>query len=113
MSFQENKKGRSQCRCSDVFCSHAFHPKAVNTVLYRAGLLARSRLITFPFAPGEQWSLNQQRKTQAVLRKAYSYGDSAGLTPDFPFNPAPAGTKYAANVGAVRGIAKSKHFKSF
>jgi hypothetical protein len=28
----------------------------------------------------------------------YSYGDSAGFSPDFPFNPTNAGTKFAANV---------------
>jgi hypothetical protein len=28
----------------------------------------------------------------------YSYGDSAGFSPDFPFNPAGAGTKSATNV---------------
>ncbi len=30
----------------------------------------------------------------------YSYGDSAGFTPDFPFNPECSGTKFAANVGS-------------
>jgi|GEM_PF-3659097 len=42
---------------------------------------------------------NYSRLTFDVSRlKAYSYGDSAGFTPDFPFNPEPSGTKYAANV---------------
>ena len=34
----------------------------------------------------------------SLSKKAYSYGDSAGFTPDFPFNPAIAGTNYVANV---------------
>jgi len=36
----------------------------------------------------------------AVFNDTYSYGDSAGITPDFPFNPVMAGTNYAANVMA-------------
>ena len=31
---------------------------------------------------------------------AYSYGDSAGITPDFPFNPPPGGTKTGTNLQA-------------
>lgn len=50
-----------------------------------AGLLAR---IFFEHLPAEwfqQWlSLMVHSKINAP---AYSYGDSAGLTPDFPFNP--------------------------
>jgi hypothetical protein len=36
----------------------------------------------------------------------YSYGDSAGFAPDFPFNTARAVTKYAAKVKEGNGMAK-------
>jgi hypothetical protein len=38
--------------------------------------------------------------SQLIARnhRAYSYGDSAGFTPDFPFNPEHSGTNYGAKV---------------
>lgn len=33
----------------------------------------------------------------------YSYGDSAGFAPDFPFNDAVASTKYAAKMVVANG----------
>jgi hypothetical protein len=37
-------------------------------------------------------------KIGQFVRRAYSYGDSAGFTPDFPFKDAIASTKIAANL---------------
>lgn len=37
-------------------------------------------------------------KRETFHEKAYSYGDSAGITPDFPFNGAHAPTNHDANV---------------
>ena len=39
--------------------------------------------------------------------RAYSYGDSAGFTPDFPFNPERSGTIYSAKV--ADGVLKSQN----
>jgi len=41
----------------------------------------------------------QQRGSYYCALKAYSYGDSAGFAPDFPFNGAEAPTNNGANVG--------------
>ena len=40
--------------------------------------------------------------------QAYSYGDSAGITPDFPFNPILLGTNYATNVAVGKMNYKNK-----
>jgi len=67
-----------------------------------AGLLARSPLNTFPlmkYTLFQQWYedstvVNRQPSVASFLtiivsrltHRTYSYGDSAGLSPDFPFN---------------------------
>jgi len=38
---------------------------------------------------------------------AYSYGDSAGFTPDFPFNPPLGETKVGTKIGNGDNISKS------
>jgi hypothetical protein len=63
-----------------------------------AGLLACLVSDTFPSLIG-QWYVD---RTVANLfdfhERAYSYGDSAGIKPDFPFNPPPGGTKIPTKV---------------
>jgi hypothetical protein len=47
-----------------------------------------SRLLNFPSHSFlEQWL--QLFKSSPTKRRDYSYGDSAGITPDFPFNHLP------------------------
>jgi hypothetical protein len=79
---------------------HAFRPKALNREINLAGLLAYA-ISGRPSHPtiGGQW-LEVCRR---LLIGIYSYGDSAGLTPDFPFNEPPDGgsTKFEANVGSL------------
>jgi hypothetical protein len=41
---------------------------------------------TFPFSGSKQW-LELETVLCPGQSKFYSYGDSAGITPDFPFNP--------------------------
>ena len=41
-----------------------------------------------------QWS----EELPVILDSTYSYGDSAGITPDFPFNDVEASTKIAVKV---------------
>jgi hypothetical protein len=53
-----------------------------------AGLLARLHLNTFPFKYSGMKILMLSNDDLYLARKAYSYGDSAGFTPDFPFNGA-------------------------
>jgi hypothetical protein len=45
-----------------------------------AGLLAYSLFVAFP-------SLLKQWLEERTVDRDYSYGDSAGFKPDFPFNP--------------------------
>jgi hypothetical protein len=45
------------------------------------------------------------------LTKPYSYGDSAGFTPDFPFNGALAPTKYSAKMIMENGNTKKENPK--
>lgn len=79
---------------------HAFRPKALNCEIDLAGLLAYA-ISGRPSHPtiGGQW-LEVCRR---LLIGIYSYGDSAGLAPDFPFNDPPDGgpTKFEANVGSL------------
>jgi hypothetical protein len=73
-----------------------------------AGLLACSLLKYLPITNiARQWfeesaEVKMKKSSFSFTLKAYSYGDSAGITPDFPFNPAVAGTKYTANVTGRR-----------
>jgi hypothetical protein len=49
MSFQENKKtAKDKLLLQQHFTFHAFHPKAVNTYLLLAGLLASRLLNVLP-----------------------------------------------------------------
>jgi len=72
----------------------------VKDKLILAGLLARAARHTFPsWQRPEQWS--------EVLRVGvgtHSYGDSAGFTPDFPFNP-PLAEPKSAQIYRARRIA--------
>jgi hypothetical protein len=43
-----------------------------------------------------------------VILDAYSYGDSAGLTPDFPFNSFKGRPKSPAKINAGDGKSKKK-----
>ena len=102
MSFQETKKTEKyKLPLQTAFTFHAFHPKAVNDRLYVAGLLACYLLLNLPIPPmAKQWLVDTtvvidwSKKAyftshfSPFTSKAYSYGDSAGFTPDFPFNPA-------------------------
>jgi hypothetical protein len=58
-----------------------------------AGLLACSAVQYLPIAYG-QW----REDWTVLVNRAYSYGDSAGFAPDFPFKDAIASTKIAANL---------------
>jgi hypothetical protein len=49
--------------------------------LHQAGLLALPHFLTFPC---EQWFCG--RNVLQIAASIYSYGDSAGIKPDFPFN---------------------------
>lgn len=79
------------------FTLHAFHPKALNDSIctWQVFWLAPVNHLPIPVKP-EQWfeDLTGMWANTAVENivftyhvKAYSYGDSAGITPDFPFNP--------------------------
>jgi hypothetical protein len=51
MSFQENKKtAKNKLLLQQHFRFHAFHPKAVNTCLLLAGLLASHPLNVLPIS---------------------------------------------------------------
>ena len=62
-----------------------------NINFYPAGLLACFLLIAFPSHPG---CAGSKKVACGINSSAYnaiethSYGDSAGFSPDFPFNPA-------------------------
>jgi hypothetical protein len=57
MSFQENKKtAKNKLLLQQHFTFHAFHPKAVNTCLLLAGLLASRPLNILPIPiSSKQW----------------------------------------------------------
>jgi hypothetical protein len=52
--------------------------------MHQAGLLALLHFLTFPC---EQWFC--ERNVLLFADGNYSYGDSAGIEPDFPFNEFP------------------------
>ena len=79
----------------------AFHPKAkLNVVLIWQVFWLGVYFNAFPLIKIVA-KIEASRKPpprKGFGEALYSYGDSAGLTPDFPFNPAHAGTKSVANV---------------
>lgn len=73
--------------------------------MIQAGLLAWL-LAGLPFRVGEKWledAAECRYLPRDFLHQPYSYGDSAGLTPDFPFNSGHLmpETKIGANVGDI------------
>jgi hypothetical protein len=76
-----------------VFTPPAFHPKALRFIFYLAGLLACFLFTAFPsrLSRDSGCSVNF---FPLKRNETHSYGDSAGITPDFPFNPAMAGTRF-------------------
>lgn len=61
--------------------------RKLNMLLILAGLLAWYGC-TFPsFDSGDEAARAKLFSGQTIQTRPYSYGDSAGLTPDFPFNP--------------------------
>jgi hypothetical protein len=96
------------------FYTSAFHPKALNNVCVDvAGLLAWVSLIAFPSRlcrdSGRKYSAMRMENKNGkqdkpihhfllTIHHLYSYGDSTGFAPDFPFNPDSSGTKSATNV---------------
>jgi len=71
---------------------------------YLAGLLAYSLLVAFP-------SLLKQWLEEQTVDRVYSYGDSAGFQPDFPFNPdLTSGTKSVAKVQG--SFSNTKYFNA-
>jgi O-methyltransferase len=81
-----------------TFPFDAFHPKALNDDLTLAGLLAYSVSDTFPSLIGQWYADRTDVNDRKIHERVYSYGDSAGFTPDFPFNPPPGGTKITTKV---------------
>jgi hypothetical protein len=70
--------------------SACLSPESVAIIdLYLAGLLACFLFTAFPSRPeAAQWrSVNHFRTALGGTDETHSYGDSAGITPDFPFNP--------------------------
>jgi hypothetical protein len=59
--------------------------------IFLAGLLACFLFTAFPYRSGlaetEQW-LQCKQFFRIIRNETHSYGDSAGIAPDFPFNPA-------------------------
>jgi hypothetical protein len=60
--------------------------------------------------PAEQWLKNEP--LQAAACGTYSYGDSAGLAPDFPFNPALRGPSDRKTNGAQGFAERNSEFLS-
>jgi len=59
--------------------------------MYMAGLLAWFEPDTFPSRRRRDSGMKIRQKWRQPLiaiHQPYSYGDSAGIAPDFPFNPA-------------------------
>ena len=77
-----------------------------------AGLLACDRSQILPIPPaGGQWCFSRTLPWSAFLADwdiTYSYGDSAGLTPDFPFHPDHlcVGNQIFTNVG-IDGLCRA------
>jgi len=68
-----------------VFTPPAFHPKALRfkICIWQVFWLVSCLLPSHPSVEG-QWP---QCKRFYRTNETHSYGDSAGITPDFPFNP--------------------------
>jgi hypothetical protein len=80
-----------------TFTFHAFHPKAECCLVIRQVFWLET-LLNLPILLIQNSGkfstiLLFKASLMEVWRVSYSYGDSTGFTPDFPFNPAHTGTK--------------------
>jgi hypothetical protein len=69
----------------------------------RAGLLACTRPVYLPIRKNADSGMRSYRSCPGNASGdapggTYSYGDSAGLTPDFPFNDEKTSTKFGAKI---------------